>query len=389
MQKDKTGWLMLGVVLIGANLRLPITMMPPLLGRLEASGALPPALAGLVTTLPLLAFALASAGLGRLGARWGQGQVLLGAAALLVVGNYLRVLPHPLALLGGTVLVGLAITGGNVLLPGLIKSAFPHRIALMTTLYTTAMGLVASLGTGTAGVLAQRLGAAGTIAVLSTVSVLALGVWLLAWPRDHGQAVTHQALPRVTRSRSAWLVAGFFGLQSLLYYSLLTWLPTIWQQSGFSAVAAGNLATLFQLAGLPMTVLTPSLAERRHGVATLVGLIAGGFGLGLLGVALMPAVFAWHAALALVMGAASGAAFSMCIVFFQQKTTAPAVTAALSGMAQAGGYLLAALGPVGFSALATAFGWTAVLWVCLALSVLLGGCGWAVMRSPQVDSPVD
>jgi CP family cyanate transporter-like MFS transporter len=76
------------------------------------------------------------------------------------------------------------------------------------------------------------------------------------------------------------LIALFFGLQSVLYYSLLTWLPSIWQNAGFDAVTAGTLATIFQLFGLPLNMLTPTLAERKHGLTTVVLIAAGGFIIG-------------------------------------------------------------------------------------------------------------
>ncbi|WP_461225521.1 MFS transporter [Lacticaseibacillus suihuaensis] len=387
MKKQRTWLLVVGIVLIGANLRLPITMMPPLLPRLVASGLLPQALAGLVTSLPLLVFALVSPLFGRLGSQHGSGRILWGAAVLLVAGSGLRLLPSGWALLAGTLLVGLGIAAGNVLLPALIKAEFPRRIAVMTTVYTTAMGLVASLGTGTAGLLAQHVGVTATEAVLGSVSVLALLVWTLVLPRLTGpRGGGVQARLRVGRYPMAWLVAAFFGLQSILYYTLLTWLPTIWQAAGFDAVAAGSLATLFQLSGLPLTMLTPSLAERRHGLVGLVIFVTAGFGLGLLGVLAGPASFGFQAVAAVVAGTASGAAFSLCIVFFQQKTASPRATAALSGMAQASGYLLAAAGPLGCAWLGQRLGWAPVLELCLGLTVLLGGFGGLVLRGPKIQA---
>jgi CP family cyanate transporter-like MFS transporter len=133
--------MVLGVFLIGANLRLPITMMPPLLNTLSASGILPKSLAGFVTSIPLAMFAIMSPVIGKLGAKYGPGRVLTFAASALVLGAGLRLIPNAWGLLIGTAFAGLGITGGNVLLPALIKSEFPHRIAVMTTMYTTAMGL--------------------------------------------------------------------------------------------------------------------------------------------------------------------------------------------------------------------------------------------------------
>jgi CP family cyanate transporter-like MFS transporter len=388
MAQKKATWLVIvGVFLIGANLRLPITMMPPLLGTLAKNGVLPQSLAGWVTTIPLLMFALASPLLGRLGTRYGLGKVLALAAVALVLGAGFRLLPNAGSLLFGTALAGIGITGGNVLLPALIKQEFPNKVAVMTTMYTTAMGVVASLGTGTSGILAHQVGPTAAMAILGSVSIWALAVWLLVIPRLHTPLVSVEgssASARITQQPLAWGIALYFGLQSLLYYSLLTWLPSIWQQAGFSPVAAGNLATLFQLFGLPLTLLTPGVAERKHGLTVIATIASGGFVIGLLGILIGPMDFGVQALLAIVTGAASGAAFSLCIVFFQKKATTAAGTASLSGMAQSGGYLLAAVGPVGFSLIATVMTWSGVLWLCLVLSVLLGGCGWWIIQRPQL-----
>lgn len=385
--KKQHVWLMVfGVFLIGANLRLPITMMPPLLSTLSASGILPKSLAGLVTSIPLAMFAIMSPVIGKLGAKFGPGRVLTFAASALVLGAGLRLIPSAWGLLIGTALAGLGITGGNVLLPALIKSEFPHRIAVMTTMYTTAMGLVASVGTGTSGVLAKQVGAMSTMAIFGGVSVVALVVWLFVLPQlKQSQAVTTAvAKVSLTHTGLAWLIALFFGLQSVLYYSLLTWLPSIWQNAGFDAVTAGTLATIFQLFGLPMNMLTPMLAERKHGLATVVLIAAGSFVIGLVGVLAGPAVFGVQALMAMIMGAGSGAAFSICIVFFQKKTQTALGTASLSGMAQSGGYILAAIGPVSFSWLAQVIAWPGVVVVCLGLSIVMGLIGLVIAKRPAI-----
>lgn len=387
MKKQHVWLIVFGVFLIGANLRLPITMMPPLLKALSASGILPSSLAGLVTSIPLAMFAVMSPMIGKLGAKFGAGRVLTFAALALVLGAGLRLVPNVWGLLIGTALAGLGITGGNVLLPALIKSEFPRRIAIMTTMYTTAMGLVASVGTGTSSVLAKHIGATSTMAVFGAVSVVALVVWLGVLPqlKGHPHADTPQmATIRLTQVPLAWLIALFFGLQSVLYYSLLTWLPAIWQHAGFDAVTAGTLATLFQLFGLPLNMLTPALAERRHGLMTVVVIAAGGFVIGLVGVLMAPVVFWLQAVMAIIMGAGSGAAFSLCIVFFQKKTKSAQGTASLSGMAQSGGYILAAVGPVSFAWLAQVIAWSGVVGVCLGLSLLMGMIGAIIAKHAAI-----
>ncbi|WP_054750622.1 MFS transporter [Lacticaseibacillus thailandensis] len=162
-----------GILLIGANLRLPITMMPPMLDSVRRAAGLPTSLAGLLTTIPLLMFAVISPVVAQLGIRRGNGQTLLLTMAILVVGSYLRIITGAWALLLGTALVGIGIAGGNVLLPALIKEKFPDRIGPLTAVYSTTMSIVASLATAFAGVMSLHMGSRATMALLSLVSIVA------------------------------------------------------------------------------------------------------------------------------------------------------------------------------------------------------------------------
>ncbi|WEV74671.1 MFS transporter [Bifidobacterium sp. ESL0798] len=281
MSKRKRTWLViLGLVLVAANLRMPITMMPPLLPDLKAEIGLPTSLAGLLTTIPLLAFALASPLMGKSGARHGSEKVLVASLAVLSIGSFLRIIPSVWALLIGTAALGIGIAGGNVLLPAVIKERFPESIAGKTTLYTTAQVLVASLGTATSGIIASHIGIKGSMGIFALLGPVALMSWLVIMlsgsARGNKVKAGGDERPLVDRtpwrSRLAWVILAYFGMQSMLYYSLLTWLPSIWQTAGFSAVVAGNLATLFQLSGMPLTMTVPLIAERKHGLAIVNGI---------------------------------------------------------------------------------------------------------------------
>lgn len=151
-----TAWLTWGIMLVGANLRLPITMIPPLLPTIKQTLGLPASMAGMLTTIPLLMFALASPLIAKMGNRRGNEWSLLVALVILLAGSLLRIIPSLTALIAGTLLIGFGISGGNVLLPAIIKDQFPHSIGAKTSLYTVTMGLIASLGTGLAGLLNQQ-----------------------------------------------------------------------------------------------------------------------------------------------------------------------------------------------------------------------------------------
>ncbi|ANK61903.1 MFS transporter [Loigolactobacillus backii] len=377
-------WLTLGLILVGANLRLPITMLPPLLTNLKQTLGLPASLAGFLTTIPLLMFALISPFAPRLSQRLGNEKVLFGFLILLAAGSYLRVIPTIWALMIGTSLIGIGIAGGNVLLPAIIKEQFPAKIAIKTTEYTVAMGLIASLGTGFSGYLANKISLMGSMAILSLVGLAGLFVWLFnlkKMPNQNTttklQTTTHKS---VWRAGLAWWITLFFGLQSLLYYSLLTWLPTLFTSVGFSTIQAGNLATIFQISLLPLSLVVPLVSERPHGMAVVVAFVGFGFIGGACGLLAGSQSFGWSALFSLLMGASSGAAFSIAIIFFQKKTTNATDTANLSGMAQSFGYLLAATGPIAFGFLKTQLGsWLPIIWLVIALAALLTGVGVIIL----------
>ncbi|WEV47477.1 MFS transporter [Bifidobacterium sp. ESL0690] len=397
-KRERTGLVILGLVLAGANLRMPITMMPPLLPDLKAEIGLPTSLAGLLTTIPLLAFALASPLMGKAGAQHGSVKVLVMALAVLSVGSYLRIIPSVWALLVGTAALGIGIAGGNVLLPAVIKDRFPESVAGKTTLYTTAQVLVASLGTATSGIVASRIGLKGSMGLFAVLGPIALAAWLLIWisgPKGKTDVeVKNDGRPLVDRtpwrSRLAWMILAYFGMQSMLYYSLLTWLPSIWQAAGFSAVVAGNLATLFQLSGMPLTMTVPLIAERKHGLAIVNGIAGGGFALGILGILIPGANLPLNVVSAVCMGLATAASFSICIVFFQKRTTSAADTARLSGMAQSGGYLFAAIGPVALGALnGLLHTWTPIIVIVLIVIIAMFTAGLVIIRHRDIYEGLD
>ncbi|WEV76022.1 MFS transporter [Bifidobacterium sp. ESL0800] len=394
---SRGAWLVvLGLILAGANLRMPITMMPPLLNDLKAEIGLPTSLAGLLTTIPLLGFALASPMMGKFGAKHGSDKVLVVSLIILSVGSYLRVIPSSWALMVGTAILGIGIAGGNVLLPAVIKDRFPNNIAGMTTLYTMAQVIVASLGTAASGVVASKIGIQSSMAMFALVGPVALIVWIfIAVLNQRRSGSSHIAVdtpvdrPMVDRtpwrSPLAWLILAYFGLQSMLYYSLLTWLPSMWQEAGFSSVVAGNLATLFQLTGMPLTLTVPMIAERKHGLAIINGIVGGGFALGVLGILVPGANLPLNVVAAALMGMASAAAFSICVIFFQKRTSNAADTARLSGMAQSGGYLLAAVGPVALGALnGLLHTWTPIIVLVLVVIALMYLSGLVVIRHRDI-----
>lgn len=249
--------LVVGIVFVAAALRAPFTSVGPLLEMIRDDLGLSNTLAGAITTLPLLAFALLSPFAPQLARRFGLANVLMLALLALSMGILIRSASGTLTLFAGTAIIGLSIAVCNVLLPGLIKGKFPGRIGLLTGIYTVSMNLCAAVASGISVPIADQagLGWRGTLALWFIVAALATLFWIPQM-KSLGQGSgtsTPGSAGKMWRSPLAWQVTLFMGLQSLLYYVLIAWFSVILGERGMSSSHAGWILSLLQLAQLPFT----------------------------------------------------------------------------------------------------------------------------------------
>jgi MFS transporter, CP family, cyanate transporter len=382
--------LVAGIALVAVNLRASITIVGPIVAEIRAGLGLSSAAAGLLTTLPVLAFGAGSPVAVRLARRVGVERTLTAAMALLVAGILLRVTGTVAAAFAGTALLGLAIAAGNVLLPGLVKLELPRRVGPVTSLYVTAMVAMAGIASAVAVPLADDagLGWRGTLAVWALPAVAALVFWLPRVRRGDPPAppsADEDAVPapRLRRNWLAWQVTAFMGLQSFVFYVLVAWLPDLLRDDGVSPTSAGLLMGVLQATSLVATVAIPTLAARMRDQrpAVVVSTLAGVAGcVGLL-VAPGPLALLW----VMLLGPAGGATLSLALTFFALRTSSGSEAAALSGMAQSLGYLFAASGPFVIGAMHDATGsWSMPVAVMAAGWVLTGVAGWLSGRDRLV-----
>jgi CP family cyanate transporter-like MFS transporter len=381
--------LVLGIVLLAANLRPALTSVAPLIGQIRADTGISNGVAGLLTTLPLLAFGLLSPISPRFARLFGMERVLLASLFVLVAGILLRWAGAVEALFLGTVVLGAAIAVANVLLPSLVKREFPERAGLMTSVYSTSLGISAALAAGVSVPLAQLVGWRGALAVWALPALLAGVAWLPQLGRsDHPADPSARSTPGVRdlwRSTLAWQVTLFMGLQSLAYYVTLTWLPEILHAEGMSAARAGWMLGLSQAVAIVTMFLTPMIAERRSSQRGIVVVAVGMSGVGALGllVAGSTASTLW----VVLLGLGQGAAFSLALTFFALRAPDPGHAAALSGMAQSVGYLLAAGGPFLFGVLRDVTGtWNVPLALLLTITLCLLIAGIGAARDTHVGA---
>ncbi|WP_274654559.1 CynX/NimT family MFS transporter [Paenibacillus humicola] len=375
---------MAGILLIAACLRAPITAVGPLIGEIREHAGLSNVLAGLLISLPPLAFGIMSMVTPKLAKRFGIEMTLLASLLVLTIGIAARSLPYTAALFAGTMMLGFAIAVDNVLLPALIKRDYPLRVGMMTGSYTVTMSTFAGLASGVSVPLALhwQLGWRLSLLVWGLLSAAAFLVWIprvrsIRLPKVAIASAASAKPPKrssLLRSGLAWKVTLFMGLQSLLFYVTIAWLPDILQARGMSEASAGWMLSLMQFVSLPASFFLPILASRRRSQRSLVIVIEIASIVGFGGLLTSGPVALWVC----LLGLSQGANISLGLTFFALRTRNAAQASELSGMGQSIGYLIAAAGPVLLGYLHDATGsWPLILWLMVAASalVLLAGVG--------------
>ena len=377
--------LIVAVVAAGFNLRTAITSLPPIFPDLQTRLHLSSAALSLLAATPVICFGVVSAFAAWLNRLYGEEAILLIALALLTAGLLLRGAAPEIMLFPGTALAASAIAVLNVLLSSLVKRRWPERAGLLVGLYLTALSVGAILSSLISVPLYRISG--GSVPLALGVWAVPAGLAVLLWlPQlryrtagavpsgpSAGTQVPHvpsgPAAGRIKIYKYAltWQVTAFMGLQSLLYYAALSWLPTIFQDRGTSAVTAGNLLALMGVGNLATSLIVPVLAHRSPGQRALVvpSLIGTAAGLaGSLWAPLGAAPF-W----VLILGVSQGSCLGLAIFFMMARAPDAGVAASLSGFAQSVGYLVASAGPLVVGLLHTATGsWDIPVALLLVLS---------------------
>ncbi|MGW0363635.1 CynX/NimT family MFS transporter [Streptomyces sp. NPDC002990] len=357
--------LVVGIVLAALNLRPAITSLGALFEETRTGLGMSGTVAGLITSVPALCFAVFGVTAPRLSRRFGPAPVVCAGMAAVTAGLLIRSFATgATGFLAASALslAGIALT--NVLLPVIVKRHFPDRVGTMTGVYSMALAAGTSLAAAATVPMTAALGGGwrtglGIWAVLALVAVLP---WIpiarasrraqraerAAVDADSAGGVRTDAGPRVLRSRTAWALGCYFGLQATGAYITMGWLPQIFRDAGVSASTAGVLLAVTMVMGVPLAFVIPGLAGRMRNQGA-IALVLGLFGFaGYLGLYLAPAAGAW--AWALLLGV-SNCAFPLVITLIGLRAKSPAGVAKLSAFAQSTGYLISIPGPLLIGAL--------------------------------------
>lgn len=377
-----------GIILIGVSLRTPFTVLPIILGNISQGLEVEVSSLGVLTSLPLLMFTLFSPFSTRLAQKIGLEHLFTYSLFFLTIGSLIRLINLPLLYLG-TLMVGASVAVINVLLPSLIQANQPKKIGFLTTLYVTSMGIATALASYLAVPITQASSWKGLILLLTLLCLATFLVWLPNHRYNHRLApqTKQKSQIKVMRNKQVWAIIIFSGFQSLIFYTVMTWLPTMSIHAGLSSHEAGLLTSILSLISIPFSMTIPSLTtslstRNRQLMLTLVSL-AGVIGISMLFFPINN--FIYWLAIHLLIGTATSALFPYLMVNFSLKTSAPEKTAQLSGLSQTGGYILAAFGPTLFGYSFDLFhSWVPSVAALLLIDILMTVALFTVDRADKI-----
>lgn len=350
--KLRDSWLIvLAMVFVASTLRAPLTAVGPVIDQIKDALAINNSVAGILTTIPLLIFGIVSPFVSKVSSRLTMSKTVFLSTILVIIALIVRVSGGFPIFIIGTVLLGIGIAFGNVVLPSYVKWKFPLQIGLMTGLYSGTMNFTAGLGGG----LSYPLSEAGTyrlsLAFWLVFAIIAIILWvpqMLSGTKQEKAMLAEAAkeekkLFKISRSKLAWMVAFMMGFQSMIFYTVVAWVPSILVDRGVDASTAGYLLMLNQFAQVPMTFIFPILASRMKNQKLLVTIVSAFFIIGF-------ALFFSQSFTLLIIGMilagfGMGSGFSLCMTFFSIRARTSDGSIALSGFGQSIGYFIAAIGP--------------------------------------------
>lgn len=365
--------LLAAILLVGLNLRSSIAAVSPVLPDIRADLHMSAGMAGLLTSLPVLCFAVGAPGAVWLGRRLGVYRALVAGCLVIALATVVRPYAGIWLFLAATVVLGLAMTIGNVLMPVAVKRDFGSAASRITGISTASLSTGAALAAGLTAPLAGWLGWQNALAAWAVMAVLTVAALAGPAAREHrARAVVaprhHTAGARLRTDPVAWAVTAFLGLQSVTYYAVTAWMPSLLRDTADLSLADAGLAmSLFQVLGIPGTLVVPALIHRWRDQRALGVVIGAVWLVMILGLLLAPGLWLlWCVAGGIVQGMGISYAFTILVL----RSADDHVAVRLSAMTQLIGYTVGACGPFLVGLIQGATGsWTlamAPLWIAAA-----------------------
>lgn len=385
--------MLIALLMVAFNLRPAATAVGPVLTELSKALALTPVTAGLLTAMPVIMFGLLALATPTFVRWFGLHRLALLSITVTGIGLTARAWSGQawtFLLLSALGLSGLAVL--NVILPSLVKRHFAHRVGMATALYTASMSIGLSLGallTYPIASLVPRDGWRIGMVVWGVTALVCIPLWLLVAARHpHGgeqrKIRTTVRWRDVARTPLGWLLAAFFGIQSMQAYAIFGWFAQINRDAGFSASTASLLLATVSISSIPAGFVAANLASRPHLRVPLLAVLSGLYVIGYPGM-IIAGTSPWAFFHAILIGIAQ-AAFPVVLALIGMKSLTVAGTAGLSSFTQSVGYAIAAIGPFGMGLLHDWFGsWTVALLLLTAIAMLQFVVAWLAVRQPPLE----
>ena len=371
--------ILLGIILLGMILRTPITSVGAIIGPLKNLLEINNTVAGLITTIPLIAFAIFSPFVAKISNKIGLEKTLYLAAIVTSIGLLLRFYINTSVFFVTTFIIGVGLTVGNVLLPGLAKKYFPENLGVMTGFYAVVMNVSASVAAGvsypilSSNVGGEKFSTGLAVNIWLIVSILNIVIYAIITKNSKSERIEDKKSggKGYLRSLKMWSVMLSIGLQSALFYCSVSWFAEIMISKGFTPSEAGLLLSISQFAQFPSTFLVPVLAEKIKNKLIIPIFIAMGYVASLIGMIYIQGNFALMTIYIVLFALAGGGSFSYVMYLFSAKSKNEEEAADISGLAQAGGYWLAAIFPPLLGYVRDVLNWDVAIYILIVTASLL------------------
>ena len=378
-KKSNSILIILGVIFLSLILRTPITSVGAIVGPLKSILDINNTVAGFITTIPLIAFAIFSPMVAKFSNKAGLEKTLLFSAVIISIGLGLRFYINTYVFFITTFIIGVVITVVNVLLPGLVKKYYPEKIGIMTGFYAVVMNIGAAVAAGISyPILSTNIGGKNFATGLAVniwiiIAVVNIVIYVAMSKNNNASEVTdtHEKVHGYFKYSKMWTIMLSMGLQSALFYCSVSWFAEIMISKDFSPETAGLLLSISQFAQFPSTFIVPILADKLHNKLIIPVVITIGYLISLVGMLYTSGNFVLMLTFIIIFALAGGGSFSYVMYLFSVKSRNESEAADISGLAQSGGYLLAAIFPPLLGYIRDISDWNKALYVLILTAAVL------------------
>ena len=378
-KKSNSILIILGVIFLSLILRTPITSVGAIVGPLKSILDINNTVAGFITTIPLIAFAIFSPMVAKLSNKAGLEKTLLLAAVIISIGLGLRFYINTYVFFITTFIIGVGITIGNVLLPGLVKKYYPKKLGLMTGFYAVVMNVGAAVAAGisypilSSNIGGEKFSTGLAVNIWIIIAIINIFVYTAMSKNSSVSEIKdeHEKVHGYFKYSKMWTIMLSMGLQSALFYCSVSWFAEIMISKDFSPETAGLLLSISQFAQFPSTFIVPILADKVHNKLIIPVVITIGYLVSLVGMLYTSGNFVLMLTFIIIFALAGGGSFSYVMYLFSVKSRNEREAADISGLAQSGGYLLAAVFPPLLGYIRDISDWNKALYVLILTAAVL------------------